>query len=822
MDYRQLICIKNVRTNRYLSVDPQFRLLANQSHPYLKHKENANQNEIFQIVNPTSPDFSGPLIFQSTVMLYSPSLQMFLCCAQNGEIKFQTLAPTEALTSKASKLNIYSAQNTKKQLNTMDDVVFKFNDTNFMICELNYLVSWSGPNISQDSTWKVQKANCPPLPDWYYQRPNISLSYLQQQEPVQLFLTKKEERKPIGSHSSQIQSIYIIEDILYAMMGIEGNYIKKRNSSFEYAMEPHLEETTCDVSLHQLISRLIPMCSQRDQIEYLLQIKNKFENGYVAQALCSCIRELMHKFTLMVNQLDQEFIQGDLTLQKLWYYLQPSIRIIDAIHNLVTQTKNLTGGALLSKLVDILNNSTDAQVIQTLQVILEKSFVPYMKQLNQWIYYGKLDDPFEEFIIQEKKIQKSQLENDYRDNYWDSRYTLRPNQQPKFLEKYSEIILRTGKYLNVLQNPNPPFNNHMIENLDYIVKNQDFSHIMDAFVWSNEQIIQLLFEKENLIGRIRSFKSFFLFFEGDFFIHFMEAAEQELVKESKDIPKEKLESLFDLSLRNVCQNDPYKEDLTCYMEQYTTAEQIYAYLNLKGGEVIDHRPPRSSKIKGAEGFTIDAKVPWPSNLILSRASIVCYQILFRSLFNLHYIERQLHDAWLGQKQNRLSGRAQVFYKQNMLVQNFLHFIKSYLYYLSYDVIEKNYTNFEAKLKNANNFEDVRNMHTKFIDDCLNESMITDTSFIKTLNKLLTCALAFAAQIQRQQKQFLSLQYSQQKDRLSRQKGLKEEINMASSQPQFEEITNKFKKEYDTYFKEILSYDYQFQIISPGFNDKVRL
>ena len=48
------------------------------------------------------------------------------------------------------------------------------------------------------------------------------------------------------------------------------------------------------------------------------------------------------------------------------------------------------------------------------------------------------------------------------------------------------------------------------------------------------------------------------------------------------------------------------------------------------------------------------------------------------------------------------------------------------------------------MKNANNFEDVRNMHTKFIDDCLNESMITDTSFIKTLNKLLTSALTFAA------------------------------------------------------------------------------
>lgn len=134
------------------------------------------------------------------------------------------------------------------------------------------------------------------------------------------------------------------------------------------------------------------------------------------------------------------------------------------------------------------------------------------------------------------------------------------------MEKYSDLILRTGKYLNVIGDQSPPFQGFLIENQGHLVESQDFSHIIQCFEWANKEIIHLLFKKENLLGRFRSVKTFFLFDSGDFFVHFMEAAETELLKESKEISTEKLESLFDMAIRAMALNDPFKEDLICYLD----------------------------------------------------------------------------------------------------------------------------------------------------------------------------------------------------------------------------------------------------------------
>lgn len=36
-------------------------------------------------------------------------------------------------------------------------------------------------------------------------------------------------------------------------------------------------------------------------------------------------------------------------------------------------------------------------------------------------------------------------------------------------------------------------------------------------------------------------------------------------------------------------------------------------------------------------FTLDLKVEWPANLIFSRASLLNYQILFRTILGLNYL-----------------------------------------------------------------------------------------------------------------------------------------------------------------------------------------
>jgi hypothetical protein len=43
---------------------------------------------------------------------------------------------------------IYGTVNVKKAITENDDVVFKFNETNYMMSELSLYCSWNGPNIS--------------------------------------------------------------------------------------------------------------------------------------------------------------------------------------------------------------------------------------------------------------------------------------------------------------------------------------------------------------------------------------------------------------------------------------------------------------------------------------------------------------------------------------------------------------------------------------------------------------------------------------------------------------------------------------------------
>lgn len=59
--------------------------------------------------------------------------------------------------------------------------------------------------------------------------------------------------------------------------------------------------------------------------------------------------------------------------------------------------------------------------------------------------------------------------------------------------------------------------------------------------------------------------------------------------------------------------------------------------NLKGIDVNENKPPRSQKLKGMDLFTLDLKVEWPANLIFSRASLLNYQILFRTILGLNYL-----------------------------------------------------------------------------------------------------------------------------------------------------------------------------------------
>jgi gamma-tubulin complex component 2 len=128
------------------------------------------------------------------------------------------------------------------------------------------------------------------------------------------------------------------------------------------------------------------------------------------------------------------------------------MRIMESLKRLVIEAGNKKGGALLNVIYRLMINSSDKSIRDLFEFILEKSSVPYISIMKKWIFEGKLEDHFEEFIVKENfEFKKEQVSQDLNNLYWLERFTFREEMIPNFLLKYKEKILHTGKYLNVIR-----------------------------------------------------------------------------------------------------------------------------------------------------------------------------------------------------------------------------------------------------------------------------------------------------------------------------------------------------------------------------------
>jgi gamma-tubulin complex component 2 len=59
---------------------------------------------------------------------------------------------------------------------------------------------------------------------------------------------------------------------------------------------------------------------------------------------------------------------------------------------------------------------------------------------------------FLQFMVEDNQVETDGvLSTEDCDGYWEKRYTIRKDRVPLFIAEHAEKILRTGKYLNVMQ-----------------------------------------------------------------------------------------------------------------------------------------------------------------------------------------------------------------------------------------------------------------------------------------------------------------------------------------------------------------------------------
>ncbi|KAI9092455.1 Spc98 family-domain-containing protein [Phlyctochytrium arcticum] len=534
---------------------------------------------------------------------------------------------------------------------------------------------------------------------------------------------RKESRRPtidkaepkfdgIGYLSYEEQESHVMQDLLYILMGMDGVHIKIRQHDDSSLSSPgeFIFDPTLDRSIVELTKRLLPLALHLREVESFIQVHSKFEYGRVHHALAATMRGLLKNFFVLIVQLEQQALTAtNFGLQKMWFYLHPSLVTMNALASLVAiidesdsqGSGRLNGGALLGTIAQrMLSFGGDPVVKALYSQLLSAAAVPYNIMLRTWLRSGEIVDPYDEFLIQETRgVKKEQLADDYNDVYWAKRYTIREYQVPAFLEPYQKKVLTAGKYLNVIRECGTEVNADDMPNL----KEGTFTHppigdavtaiggerfvrdIEIAFQYSNTTLLKLLFTQHDLLARLRSIKHHFLLSQSDFLVHFIDVAHEHLLHPIDEVPAEKVASLLELVLRNPAassKHNAFYEDISADLNPTQFLKQLLkinsvgaAFFNRGfrfGNERFDHDPMdeflgRNKTQSGIQAFQIDYKVPFPASLIINRRVLVKYQLIFRHLFQCKYIERQLGEAWRHQLKSGLNSQGSRFRRKKDLL-----------------------------------------------------------------------------------------------------------------------------------------------------------
>ncbi|RDB26745.1 Spindle pole body component alp4 [Hypsizygus marmoreus] len=458
------------------------------------------------------------------------------------------------------------------------------------------------------------------------------------------------------------------------------------------------------------------------------------------------------------------------------------------------------GGEVLTIIYERMQNMSGDPTANTLyETLLRAAGKPYVEMLKVWVTTGKLIDPYEELLLKESKfINRGILEMDYTDDYWEMRYTLRDGSTlsgtskrhqsgvppprpvggrlpggacvPPLLEGWKHKILLAGKYLNVIRECGIEINQgqSQLETEGLSMDNEKFyTFLEDAYSHANRTLLQLLLRDQQLIPRLRSLKRYFFLSQSSFLTHMLDLASTELRKASKSASIVKLQSLLDLALNTDASGEDilFREDVKVTMADSGLYEFLLKVVSVSGviggeGDQQDghgHEEHKREKEKdekksmlAIDALTLDYTVKFPLSLVISRKTIVRYQLLFRFLLHLKHVEQSLSSMWIEQKTTpwrRPVPHHPEFNKWRLRVcllrARMLSFVQQILAFTTFEVLEPNWRALELKLDKVTTVDQLLRDHVDFLDTCLKECMLTSSKLLRAYSRLIVTCSTFA-------------------------------------------------------------------------------
>jgi gamma-tubulin complex component 2 len=128
-------------------------------------------------------------------------------------------------------------------------------------------------------------------------------------------------------------------------------------------------------------------------------------------------------------------------------------------------------------------------------------------------------------------------------------------------------------------------------------------------------------------------------------------------------------------------------------------------------------------------------VKFPLSLVISRKTITRYQLIFRFLLHLHYLESTLSNMWAEHKapqwRSSCGDEDMEKWKQRIfsLRARMLAFVRQVLAFATGEVLETNWRILEGKLAKVQTVDQLLRDHVDFLDTCLKQCMLTTSKLL---------------------------------------------------------------------------------------------
>jgi gamma-tubulin complex component 2 len=626
---------------------------------------------------------------------------------------------------------------------------------------------------------------------------------------------------PLAQLSLEAQEKAILEDLLYVFMGFEGQYIhfsdaynpledKDRLLGPQFRILPGL-----DPSLRDLTRSMLKTATHYIAVDACVEVLSREEYGAVNHALCAAIRRLLKDYLTLIAQLEHQLLTNvSFTLHVLNLHTKQTSHmlfqlyttgiellkangiledekddatdddtndfenILESLREGGNTTKKLCkGGSVLGLITKRLSSMSGDPAARTLlTTLLREASRPYMAMLNEWLHHGGIRDPHSEFLVKEQRsIKRERLDQDYTDEYWEKRYTMRDALVPPQLEAVKDKVLLAGKYLNVVRECGGVDVSESVQDAPTSFDDPRFlDNVNSAYASANSSLLNLLLTTHQLPARLRSLKHYFFLDRSDFFSYFLEMGELELKKPAKHVNVGKLQSLLDLATRHtgsVAVEDPYKEDIKVQINDTGLTNWLMKIVNVTGLDqdaatsISNYTPANTtpitddSNITGYQALVFDYAMPFPLSLVVSRVTLTRYQLLFRYLLSLKHLEADLAKCWGEQGKNAAwkhrskNPRIELWKRKAWTLRaRMLVFVQQLTYYCTAEVIEPNWTSLISRL-NEEGKEDAKSKgkasgdeggapqvnrtvdelmqdHVDFLATCLKECMLTNSKLLR--------------------------------------------------------------------------------------------